>query len=145
MRAVSPIRRCRPGVIAAAACWLVAIGHAQEAGPAIDQEMKASLRGSFSYQGTAKAEPAPLKMDPALILLPRVIVRSRWEAEGLDGAIAHQESLDDKFTLYKGGTLSSNTNGRLRNAVGVWYDDDHPDRNIPNGAVPGLNLLKFSW
>ena len=144
MRAVFPIRRCRPGLIAAAACWLVAAVHAQEAGPAIDQEMKASLRAAFVFQPAA-AEPAPLKANPALILLPRMIVRSRWEAEGLDGAIARQNAVDDRFTLNKGGTADSKLFGRLRGAVGVWYDTDSADRGIPGGSVPGLNVLRASW
>jgi hypothetical protein len=145
MRAVSLIRWCRPGFIAVAVCGFAGAGRAQEATPDIAREMKKALRDNFAYQATVSADPAPMKIDPGVILLPRVVVRNRWEAEGLDEAIAHQESLNDRFTLNKGGTLKAVDLGRGHAAVGVWYDDDHKNRGPTHGAVPGLNLLKFAW
>jgi hypothetical protein len=144
MRAVSLIRWCRPGLVAAAICCFVAVGRARETTPDIDQEMKASLRKAFIYQA-GQAEAAPVKVQPGVILLPRMVVRNRFEAEGLDDAIAHQESIDDRFTLGKGGTLYSGVNGRVAVAVGAWYDADNADKKFPGGAVPGLNVLKFAW
>jgi hypothetical protein len=118
-------------MLAVAACCLAGLSHAQEAGPAIDQEMKASLRESFAYQPATADNPAPVKVAPDVILMQRVVVRSRWEAEGLDAAITHQEAIDDKFTLYKGGTIVG--------PLGTWYDPGG------DGIRPHINFLKIAW
>ncbi len=144
MRAVSLIRWCRPGFVAAAICGFAVVGHARETTTDLDQEMKASLQKVFYYRPDA-TDAAPVKVQPGVILLPRMVVRNRFEAEGLDDAIAHQESIDDRFTLGKGGTLYSGVNGRVAAAVGVWYNPDNDDKKFPGGAVPGLNVLKFAW
>ena len=141
MRAVSLIRWCRPGLVAAA---IAVASHARETTTDIVPEMKASLRKIFYFRADA-VDAAPLKVRPGVILLPRMVVRNRFEAEGLDDAIAHQESIDDRFTLGKGGTLYSGVNGRVAAAVGVWYNEDRDDKKYPGGAIPGLNVLKFSW
>ncbi len=136
MRAVSLIRWCRPGFIAVAVCGLAVAAHAQNVGPNIDQEMKASLRRAYVYQAAADASAA-VKVEPGVILLPRMVVRNRFEAEGLDAAIARQNAIDDRFTLYKGGVIAG--------PVGVWFQDDDKDPTIPGRPIRGLNLIKISW
>jgi hypothetical protein len=144
MRAVSLIRWCRPGVVATAVCCLAVAGRAQEAKPDVDQEMKASLQRTFTYKPES-ADAAPPKVAPDMIVMRRIVVLSRWESEGLDAAIARQEAIDDRFTLYKGGAIFSRSVGRVRVEVGTWYNDDHEDENLPGSAIRGLNLLKLSW
>jgi hypothetical protein len=137
MRAVSPIRRCHPGVIAAAACWLVAVGDAQEIKADVRYEMTKAFQRSFVYNPDSPTQTKPPARDPAIILLPKVVVRNRFEAEGLDAAIAHQEAIDDRFTLYKGGTIAG--------PLGVWYQDDPKESTIPGRPIRGLDFLKVSW
>jgi hypothetical protein len=60
-------------------------------------------------------------------------VRNRYEAEGLDAAISRQEAIDDRFTLYKGGSIAG--------PVGVWYHDD-PAVGRP---IRGLDIFKLAW
>jgi hypothetical protein len=137
MRAVSLIRWCRPGLIAVAVCGLAVASRAENVGSDIVPEMQASLRKAFAYQASAAADPAPVKAEPGVILLPRMVVRNRFEAEGLDAAIARQNAIDDRFTLYKGGVIAG--------PVGVWYQDDDKDPAIPGRPIRGLNFFKLSW
>jgi hypothetical protein len=133
MSTVSLIRWCRRGFFAVAASFLVAHASAQDLKPDVSIEMKKAFRQSFVYATSPLAKtPAPTK-DYDVILMQPVIVRNRFEAEGLDQAIAHQEAVDDRFTLYKGGALLRKDVGRVRIDAGTW------------GSASGLNLLKLSW
>jgi hypothetical protein len=133
MRAVSPIRWCRPGFFAAATCCFVVQALAQDLKPDVSVEMKKAFRQSFVYATSPLAKtPTPTK-DYDVILMQPIIVRNRFEAEGLDQAIANQEAVDDRFTLYKGGAIYRKDVGRVRIDAGTW------------GSASGLNLLKLSW
>jgi hypothetical protein len=145
MRAVSLIRGCRSVAIAAAVAGFAVTAGAQDLRPDIAREMRAQLRASFAYDASPEAKPAAPARAYGVILLKPYVVRSRYESEGLDASIAHQEGVEDRFTLGKGGTISTLDLGRVRAAVGVWYDADNVDKKFPGGSVPGLNVLKFAW
>jgi len=132
MRTVSLIRAGRAALLAAAGLNLVALAGAQEARPDVSDEMKQELRQAFAYAPAAGA-PAPAKAYDVILMRP-VVVRSRFEAEGLDAAIAHQEAINDRFTLYKGGVIAG--------PIGVWYQDDPTPAGRP---IRGLNFFKVSW
>ncbi len=129
MRAVALIRWCRHGLAAAAVFGLLRLGHAQDTKPDIDQEMKAAFRESFVYAPKAAADAPATKPATDVVLLRRVIVRNRWESQGLDQAVARQNAVDDHFTLYKGGAIARL--GPME--VGTW------------AGGTGLALLKFAW
>jgi hypothetical protein len=132
MRAVSPIRWCHSGLAAAVLLAFALRGPAQDIKPDIEQEMKAAFRESFVY--APKAADAPVaKPATDVVLLRRVIVHNRWESQGLDSAIARQDAIDDRFTLYNGGALATRDTGKGRFDAGTWY------------AGTGLGLLKYSW
>jgi hypothetical protein len=144
MHAVSPIRWCRSGLAAAVVCGSALLGHAQDTKPDIDQEMKAAFRAAFVYV-PQPAQAEPVKVTPDVVLLRRLIVRNRWEAQGLNLAIARQNAVDDHFTLFHGGAIASADAGRVRSQVGTWYDKDPHDPATMPQASPGLNVAKFAW
>lgn len=133
MRVVSPIRVARWAATVIAGMGLVVLASAQDLKPDVRYEMIKSFRKSFVYSSVPAAKPAALVRDPGVIMLQPMVVRNRYEAEGLDQSIANQEAIDDRFTLYKGGAIYRKDEGRVRIDLGTW------------GSASGLNLLKLSW
>jgi hypothetical protein len=133
MRGVSSIRVFHWAAIATAGAALVVLASAQDLKPDVHYEMIKAFRASFAYASAPAAKPAAPVRDPGVIMLQPMVVRNRYEAEGLDLSIANQEAIDDRFTLYKGGAIYRKDEGRVRIDLGTW------------GSASGLNLLKVSW
>jgi hypothetical protein len=133
MHAVSLIRVFRRVALVAAAAGLAVAASGQELKPDVRYEMIKAFRESFVYASAPAANPAAPTRDPSVILLRPVVVRNRFEADGLDQSIARQDLIDDRFTLYKGGAIYRKDEGRVRIDLGTW------------GSASGLNLLKVSW